>query len=192
MPAINRIAAWADDLKSWRRHLHANPELSFDCHNTAAFVADRLRDFGITEIYTGIAQTGIVALVEGQSPGPTIGLRADMDALPILEETGADHASTIPGKMHACGHDGHTTMLLGAARYLAETRRFQSGSTDPFGRDFTKAPPLGENLCALKVTGALFHTQGGLDVDGAARVLNRAGTPITGRYAGGGAACGGA
>ena len=124
MPVINRIAGYADEMTAWRQHLHQHPELAFDCHQTAAFVAARLREFGITEIHEGIAQSGIVAIIEGQGPGPTIGLRADMDALPILEETGAPHASTVPGRMHACGHDGHTTMVLGAARYLAETRNF--------------------------------------------------------------------
>ncbi|MEJ6398133.1 M20 aminoacylase family protein [Yoonia sp. 208BN28-4] len=124
MPVINRIAAFSDDMTAWRRHLHQHPEITFDCHNTAAFVVDRLRDFGITEIHTGIATSGVVAIIEGQGAGPTIGLRADMDALPMAEETGLDYASTIDGKMHACGHDGHTTMLLGAARYLAETRNF--------------------------------------------------------------------
>ena len=124
MPVLNRIAAYADEMKVWRRHLHAHPELGFDCHDTAAFIADRLRDFGVDEIHTGIATSGIVAIIHGQGEGPTIGLRADMDALPITEITGADHASTIPGKMHACGHDGHVTMLLGAAKYLCETRRF--------------------------------------------------------------------
>ncbi len=124
MPALNRIADFAPEMTEWRRHLHANPELGFDCHQTAAFVVDRLREMGITEIETGIAESGLVALIEGSAPGPTIGLRADMDALPIVEETGAEHASTVPGKMHACGHDGHTTMLLGAARYLSETRNF--------------------------------------------------------------------
>ena len=124
MPIVNRIAEFAEDMKAWRRHLHQNPELGFDCYETAAFVAERLRDFGITEIYSGIAQSGLVALIHGRAPGPVIGLRADMDALPIKEATGAAYASQIPGKMHACGHDGHTTMLLGAARYLAETRNF--------------------------------------------------------------------
>lgn len=124
MPVINRIADYADDLTAWRQHLHQNPETRFDCHETAAFVVARLREFGITEIHEGIAQTGVVAIIEGQGDGPTIGLRADMDALPITEETGAAYASVVPGKMHACGHDGHTTMLLGAARYLAETRNF--------------------------------------------------------------------
>ena len=124
MPVLNRIAAYAQEMKGWRRHLHANPELSYDCHNTAAYIADRLREIGVDEIHSGIARTGIVAIINGQGPGATIGLRADMDALPITETTGADHASTVPGKMHACGHDGHVTMLLGAAKYLAETRRF--------------------------------------------------------------------
>ncbi len=124
MPVLNRIADYAEEMKGWRRHLHANPELMFECHNTAAFIADRLRDMGVDEIHPGIAKTGIVAIINGQGAGPTIGLRADMDALPIHEITGAAYASAIPGKMHACGHDGHVTMLLGAAKYLAETRRF--------------------------------------------------------------------
>jgi hippurate hydrolase len=124
MPVVNRIAEFADDMKEWRRWLHRNPELGFDLHKTAAFVAERLREFGVDEVHEGIATTGIVAIIEGRGAGPTIGLRADMDALPILEETGADYASETPGLMHACGHDGHTTMLLGAAKYLAETRNF--------------------------------------------------------------------
>ncbi|KPQ14338.1 MAG: hippurate hydrolase [Rhodobacteraceae bacterium HLUCCO18] len=124
MPVVNRIAAYADEMQGWRRHLHAHPELGFDCHETAGFVAARLREFGVDEIHEGIAQTGIVAIIEGRGAGPVTGLRADMDALPIAEATGAAHASTNPGKMHACGHDGHTTMLLGAAKYLAETRNF--------------------------------------------------------------------
>jgi amidohydrolase len=124
MPVLNRIAAYAEEMKGWRRHLHRRPELAFECHQTAAFIADRLREIGVDEIHEGIAKTGIVALIKGQKLGPVIGLRADMDALPIAELTGADYASTIPGKMHACGHDGHVTMLLGAAKYLAETRNF--------------------------------------------------------------------
>jgi len=125
MPVINRIADFTPDMTAWRRHLHTIPELMFECHQTAAFVVERLREFGITEIHEGIATTGIVAIIEGQGDGPTIGLRADMDALPIQEETGLPYASTVDGMMHACGHDGHTTMLLGAARYLAETRNFK-------------------------------------------------------------------
>ncbi len=124
MPVINRIADFAEEMKTWRRHLHAHPELTFDLPETAAFVAARLRDFGVDEIHEGIARTGIVAIINGRGEGPTIGLRADMDALPITEITGAPYASQNPGKMHACGHDGHTTMLLGAAKYLAETRNF--------------------------------------------------------------------
>jgi amidohydrolase len=124
MPVLNRIAAAADEMKAWRRHLHAHPELKFACHQTAAFIVERLRYFGVDEIHEGIAESGIVAIIKGAGEGPTIGLRADMDALPIIEATGATYASTVPGKMHACGHDGHVTMLLGAAQYLAETRRF--------------------------------------------------------------------
>jgi len=125
MPVVNRIAGYAEEMKTWRRWLHAHPELKLDCHQTAAFVAARLRDFGIDEIHEGWARSGLVAIIEGQGDGPTIGLRADMDALPMREDTGLDYASEIEGRMHACGHDGHTTMLLGAARYLAETRTFR-------------------------------------------------------------------
>ncbi len=125
MPVVNRIADYTADMTAWRQHLHSIPELEFECHETAAFVADRLREFGVDELHEGIAKTGIVAIINGQGEGPTIGLRADMDALPIPEETGVEYASTKPGNMHACGHDGHTTMLLGAARYLAETRNFR-------------------------------------------------------------------
>ena len=124
MPVVNRIADYADEMKTWRRHLHQIPELEFDLPKTSAYVAERLREIGVDELHTEIAQTGMVAIINGQGDGPTIGLRADMDALPIPEETGADYASTHAGKMHACGHDGHTTMLLGAAKYLAETRNF--------------------------------------------------------------------
>jgi amidohydrolase len=124
MPVVNRIAAFAEDMTAWRRHLHTIPELGVECHDTAAFVAERLREFGVDELHEGFATTGLVAIINGQGEGPTIGLRADMDALPIHEATGKEYESTRIGKMHACGHDGHTTMLLGAARYLAETRNF--------------------------------------------------------------------
>ena len=124
MPVVNRIADYASDMARWRQHLHTIPELGLECPETASFVAARLREFGVDEIVEGIAQTGIVAIINGQGAGETIGLRADMDGLPITEATGLDYASQNPGKMHACGHDGHTTMLLGAARYLAETRNF--------------------------------------------------------------------
>ncbi|MCA1442109.1 amidohydrolase [Ensifer sp. IC4062] len=110
----------------WRRYLHQNPELGYRLENTARFVAEKLASFGINHIETGIAETGIVALIHGQGgDGPTIGLRADMDALPILEASNKPWSSTIPGKMHGCGHDGHTAMLLGAAKYLASTRNFK-------------------------------------------------------------------
>ncbi|NBD28424.1 MAG: amidohydrolase [Alphaproteobacteria bacterium] len=124
MPVINRIAGFAEDMAAWRRHIHRHPELGQQCHETAAFVVERLKTFGVDEIHEGIAVSGVVAIIEGRGAGPTVGLRADMDALPIEEASGAAWASTRPGKMHACGHDGHTAMLLGAARYLAETRNF--------------------------------------------------------------------
>ncbi|PIB25949.1 amidohydrolase [Amylibacter kogurei] len=124
MPVINRIADYFDEMKGWRQHIHTNPEVGFECHETAAFVADRLREFGVDDISTGWAKTGVVAVINGKGDGGTIALRADMDALPMPEETGLEYASQNAGKMHACGHDGHTTMLLGAAKYLAETRNF--------------------------------------------------------------------
>lgn len=124
MAIINRIGEFGADMTAWRRHLHTIPELEFDCPKTAAFISERLREFDVDELHEGIAQTGIVAIINGQGEGPTIGLRADFDALPITEMTGVDYASGHDGKMHACGHDGHTAMLLGAARYLAETRNF--------------------------------------------------------------------
>ena len=124
MPIINRIAEFQDEMTVWRRHIHAHPETAFEEHRTSDFVAARLTDFGI-EIDRGLAGTGVVGTLRGaHGDGPAIGLRADMDALHIQETGDHDHASTIPGKMHACGHDGHTTMLLGAAKYLAETRNF--------------------------------------------------------------------
>ncbi|MFN3148013.1 MAG: M20 aminoacylase family protein [Paracoccaceae bacterium] len=126
MPVKNRLAELLPEIVEWRRDLHANPEIRFDTHRTAALVADRLRAFGCDEVTTGIGQTGVVGVIRGKqnSSGRVVGLRADMDALPIHEATGLAHASTVPGAMHACGHDGHTAMLLGAAKYLAETRNF--------------------------------------------------------------------
>ncbi|NTJ43972.1 amidohydrolase [Agrobacterium larrymoorei] len=125
MPILNRAAELQQEVSEWRRHLHENPEILYDVHETAAFVAGKLKSFGVDEIVTGIGRTGVVGLIHGRTrQGRTIGLRADMDALPILEETGAAWASKTPGKMHACGHDGHTAMLLGAAKYLSETRNF--------------------------------------------------------------------
>ena len=124
MAIVNRIAGYADEMTGWRRHLHTIPELGRECFKTAAFVEGKLREFGVDEIQTGFATTGIVAIINGQGSGPTIGLRADMDGLPIIETTGLEYQSTHEGRMHACGHDGHTTMLLGAAKYLCETRNF--------------------------------------------------------------------
>jgi amidohydrolase len=129
MPIVNRVADLQPDIQAWRRDIHENPELLYDVHRTAAFVADRLREFGCDEVATGLGRTGVVGVIKGRKPAgngdvKVIGLRADMDALPIEEETDLPYASKIPGKMHACGHDGHTAMLLGAARYLAETRNF--------------------------------------------------------------------
>jgi hippurate hydrolase len=125
MPIVNRVADLSPEITAWRRDLHAHPELLYDVHRTAGAVADRLRAFGCDEVVTGIGRTGVVGVIRGRKGGGrTIGLRADMDALPIEEATGLPYASTTPGKMHACGHDGHTAMLLGAARYLSETRNF--------------------------------------------------------------------
>ena len=124
MPIVNRIAAFDADMKKWRRNIHQNPELGLDCYETASFIEARLREFGIDEIHTGIAKSGIVAIINGKVEGDTIGLRADIDALPMTETTKLEYASENVGLMHACGHDGHTTMLLGAARYLSETRNF--------------------------------------------------------------------
>jgi amidohydrolase len=125
MAIINRIGDFHDDMTGWRRDLHAHPEIAYEEHRTAAFVADRLREFGVDEVHTGLARTGVVGVLRAGDGGRAIGLRADMDALPIHESTGVSYASSTPGMMHACGHDGHTTMLLGAARYLAETRSFR-------------------------------------------------------------------
>jgi amidohydrolase len=126
MPIINRIADLQDEVTEWRRDLHENPELQYDVHRTAGVVAEKLRAFGVDEVVEGIGRTGVIGVIHGQGTesGRVIGMRADMDALPIEEATGAAHASKAPGKMHACGHDGHTAMLLGAAKYLAETRNF--------------------------------------------------------------------
>ncbi len=124
MAVINRVAEFADELVAWRRDLHAHPELAYEEKRTAAFVAEKLRAFGVDEVHEGIGGTGVVGVIRAGGGRRSIALRADMDALPIVEETGLPWASKNPGKMHACGHDGHTTMLLGAARYLAETRRF--------------------------------------------------------------------
>jgi hippurate hydrolase len=126
MPPKNRFAELLPELTAIRRDFHEHPELLFDVHRTAARVADLLRQYGCDEVVEGIGRTGVVGVIHGKTntAGRVIGLRADMDALPIKEQTGVDYASKTPGKMHACGHDGHTTMLLGAAKYLCETRNF--------------------------------------------------------------------
>jgi hippurate hydrolase len=128
MPILDRIAGLHAEITTWRRDLHAHPELQFDVHRTAASVAEKLKAFGCDEVVTGIGRTGVIGVIRGRKQsaggGRVIGLRADMDALPIAEQTNLPYRSTVPGKMHACGHDGHTSMLLGAARYLTETRDF--------------------------------------------------------------------
>src|SRR6478609_8827538 len=126
MPKTDLIAALTPEITAIRRDIHRHPELMYEVHRTAGVVADKLREWGVDEVVTGIGQTGVVGVIKGkgQGSGKVIAMRADMDALPIHEQTNLEHRSTIPGKMHACGHDGHTTMLLGAAKYLAETRDF--------------------------------------------------------------------
>src|SRR5579863_8599600 len=129
MPIVNRVADLQPEIQAWRRDIHQHPELGYSEHRTAAFVAERLKEFGCDEVTTGLGGTGVVGVIKGRKAGGngdirSIGLRADMDALPIEEATGLPYASKASGKMHACGHDGHTAMLLGAARYLAETRNF--------------------------------------------------------------------
>src|SRR5579872_754457 len=125
MPIVNRVADLHAEITAWRRDFHANPELQYDVHRTAASVAEKLKSFGCDEVVTGIGRTGVVGVIRGSKPGgKVVGLRADMDALPIEEANDLPYKSTVPGKMHACGHDGHTAMLLGAARYLADTRNF--------------------------------------------------------------------
>jgi hippurate hydrolase len=126
MPIKNRFADLLPEIAAWRQDIHAHPEILFETHRTAGLVADKLRAFGCDEVVTGLGRTGVVGVIKGRNTGSgrTVGLRADMDALPIAEETGLEYASTTPGAMHACGHDGHTAMLLGATKYLAETRNF--------------------------------------------------------------------
>jgi amidohydrolase len=125
MPIINRVADLQPEIAAWRHDLHAHPELLYDVHRTAASVADKLKCFGCDEVVTGLGRTGVVGVIRGRKAGDkVVGLRADMDALPIAEATDVPYKSTVPGKMHACGHDGHTAMLLGAAKYLADTRNF--------------------------------------------------------------------
>jgi amidohydrolase len=124
MPIINRIAEYQNEMTAWRRHIHKHPETAFEEHQTSDYVALRLHEFGI-DVHRGLAGTGVVGTLKGgKGDGPAIGLRADMDALDIEEKNDIDYKSEYPGKMHACGHDGHSTMLLGAAKYLSETKNF--------------------------------------------------------------------
>lgn len=125
MPVLNRVAEFLPEIAAIRRDLHMHPEVLFDVHRTAGVVAEKLEAYGCDAVVSGVGRTGVVGVIEGRGgPGRTIALRADMDALPMTEKNASAHASTVPGKMHACGHDGHTAMLLGAAKYLAETRNF--------------------------------------------------------------------
>lgn len=126
MPIINRIADLHAEITEWRHDFHMHPELLFDVHRTAAIVETKLKEFGCDSVHFGMGRTGVVGVIKGKSnkSGKVIGLRADMDALPIMEAVELPYKSTVPGKMHACGHDGHTSMLLGAAKYLCETRNF--------------------------------------------------------------------
>ncbi|MGL4489652.1 MAG: M20 aminoacylase family protein [Rhizobiaceae bacterium] len=128
MPLLNSAMEMQAEVTAWRRHLHQTPEILFEVHETAAFVKAKLEEFGCDEVVSGIGRTGVVGIIKGRlgdGSGTVVGLRADMDALPILETTGLPHASKTAGKMHACGHDGHTAMLLGAAKHLAQTRNFK-------------------------------------------------------------------
>ncbi len=145
MPVINRIADFHPEMTAWRRDFHEHPELGFEEIRTAGIVAAKLREFGVDEVHEGVGRTGVVGVIRGQGGSSrSVGFRADMDALPVLEETGLPYASKTPGKMHACGHDGHTTMLLGAARYLAETRNFD-------GTVYLIFQPAEENLAGGEV-----------------------------------------
>ncbi|MDA3889263.1 MAG: M20 family metallopeptidase [Allgaiera sp.] len=155
MPVLNSIADSAEDLAGWRQHIHQNPEIGLECVATAAFVAARLREIGVDEIHEGIGRTGIVALIKGRAEGPVLGLRADMDALPMPETTGKPYASQVEGAMHACGHDGHTTMLLGAAKYLAGTRNF-AGTVALI---FQPAEETGEGAKAMLAEGIMDRFQ---------------------------------
>jgi amidohydrolase len=153
MPVINRIAEFHPEMTAWRRDFHENPELGFEEVRTCKIVAQKLRAFGVDEVHEGFSKTGVVAVIRGTgNSGRSLGFRADMDALPIHEQTGLPYASKTPGKMHACGHDGHTTMLLGAARYLAETRNFD-------GTVYLIFQPAEENLAGgdVMVRDGLFE-----------------------------------
>ncbi|QCK84837.1 amidohydrolase [Phreatobacter aquaticus] len=172
MPIVNRISALHDEVTAWRRDFHEYPELQFDVHRTAGIVAEKLKEFGCDEVVTGIGRTGVVGIIRGKSnnSGKVIGLRADMDALPLTEITGLPHASKVPGKMHACGHDGHTAMLLGAAKYLAETRNFDGTAIIIF-----QPAEEGENGAQAMVEDGLMERFGVQEVYG---MHNAPGLPV--------------
>ncbi|MER8778914.1 amidohydrolase [Mesorhizobium sp. M0977] len=156
MPILNRVADLLPEIVAWRRDIHANPELGFDVDRTSRFVADHLREFGCDQVVTGVGKTGVVGVINGKKAAndgkrQVIGLRADMDALPIKENTGLPYASKNEGLMHACGHDGHTAMLLGAARYLAETRNFAGAAV----LIFEPAEELGKGAAAMLEDGLM-------------------------------------
>ncbi|MBO6717501.1 MAG: amidohydrolase [Rhizobiaceae bacterium] len=156
MPVLNRAAELHGEVTAWRRHLHSLPEIGFELDRTATFVAERLREFGCDDVVTGIGQSGVVAVIRGsKGDGPAIGLRADMDALPIVETSGVEHSSKVSGTMHACGHDGHTAMLLGAAKHLAETRNFAGSSV----LIFQPAEEIGRGANAM-IDDGLMHRFG--------------------------------
>jgi len=148
MPVKNRFAELLPEITEWRRDIHQHPEILFETHRTSALVAEKLREFGCDDIVTGIGRTGVVGIIKGKTDtsGKVIGLRADMDALPIHEETGVEYASKTPNAMHACGHDGHTAMLLGAAKYLAETRNFD-GTTVVIFQPAEEGGGGGKEMC---------------------------------------------
>ncbi len=148
MPIINRVADFQREIAEWRQDFHRNPELQYDVQRTAGRVAELLTSFGVDEVATGIGRTGVVGVIRGRNGGDgrVIGLRADMDALPITERTGKPYASGNTGRMHACGHDGHTAMLLGAAKYLAETRNFEARRSSSSSRP-KKAAPAAAPCC---------------------------------------------
>ena len=171
MPILNRAVELQAEVAGWRQHLHQHPEIGYEVHETAAFVAAKLKEFGVDEIVTGIGRTGVVGLIcGGKGAGPTIGLRSDMDALPMSEETGLEYASINAGKMHACGHDGHMAMLLGAAKYLNETRNFkgcvavifQPAEEDGAGGEAMVKDGLMERFNITEVYG--MHTNPGLPI----------------------------
>ena len=165
MPIVNRVADLHPEITAWRRDIHAHPELLYDVHRTAASVAEKLKSFGCDEVATGIGRTGVVGVIRGRKAGgKVVGLRADMDALPIEEATNLPYKSTVPGKMHACGHDGHTAMLLGAAKYLADTRNFAGTAVRDLpagggGRRRRARHAAGRSARSVRHRGSLRHAQ---------------------------------